>query len=64
MKDETWIVPMAWFQLGETAFEQKNVQEMRRCHESCKKFKKYDWERVLEFKMFIREQKLKIRPIA
>lgn len=58
LKDEAWVVPLAWMEAGEMAAEQKNFEETRKCFEACKKFKSYDWEKTAEFRMFVREQKM------
>jgi hypothetical protein len=58
-KEETWVAPMAWFQKGEMAAKKKDYQTSKKCFESCKTFKNYDWEKVLEFRIFVLEQKEK-----
>lgn len=48
---------MAWFQKGEMAAKKKDYEASRKWFENCKSFKSYDWEKLLDFRIFVLQQK-------
>eukprot|EP01127_Copromyxa_protea_P014790 TRINITY_DN4173_c0_g1_i3.p1 TRINITY_DN4173_c0_g1~~TRINITY_DN4173_c0_g1_i3.p1 ORF type:complete len:372 (-),score=86.78 TRINITY_DN4173_c0_g1_i3:52-1167(-) len=61
IKEETWVLPLAWFGLGEILSKQNDLVGARVQWENCKKSKGYDWEKVVDFKIFVIEQKAKLQ---
>lgn len=58
LKLETYTIPYSWVLLGEIAIETDRLDEASRCFTKVSSYSGYDWERLLNFRIFSDKQKL------
>uniref|UniRef100_A0A6B2L2F1 Uncharacterized protein n=1 Tax=Arcella intermedia TaxID=1963864 RepID=A0A6B2L2F1_9EUKA len=55
---ETWVLPFSWLNVGEIAIEEKQWKEASEAFGKIKEFEKYDWEKIVAFRLYGNQQTL------